>query len=34
MTRLREGLLYAVVLVVFGAIGFALGTAIITRFIP
>ena len=34
MTRLREALLYAVVLVVFGAIGFALGTAIISRIVP
>lgn len=34
MTRIREALVYAVVLVVFGALGFALGTAIISRIIP
>lgn len=34
MTRIREALVYAVVVVVFGALGFALGTAIISRIIP
>ncbi len=34
MTRLMEGLLYAAVLVVFGALRFALGTAIFSRIVP
>ena len=34
MTRVQEALLYAVVLVVFGALGFLIGTAIISRLIP